>query len=158
MPTLTPATQCPHCGYWIFTRLYYRTHVQECVNRTPAMKDLSDGALEVFPAVVPARYWWRVAGWLHSPENLCPMLRINRPEFAKDAQAAADIVQSDYSRNAGYTLVWTNPPQVELDTVLCEALGVDISAPKPLYTQISTPPTYIKDSPLMTIIEQSDTE
>ena len=47
MPTLTPATQCPHCGYWIFTRLYYRQHVQECVNRTPAMKDLSDGALEV---------------------------------------------------------------------------------------------------------------
>ena len=47
MPTLTPATQCPHCGYWIFTRLYYRQHVQECVKRTPAMKDLSDGALEV---------------------------------------------------------------------------------------------------------------
>ena len=122
-----------------------------------AMVDLSPTALEPFAPVAPAR-WWRVAGWLHSPENLCPMLRINRPEFAKDAQAAADIVQSDYSRNAGYTLVWTNPPQVELDTVLCEALGVDISAPKPLYTQISTPPTYIKDSPLMGIIEQSDTE
>ena len=43
----TPATQCPHCGNWIYTRLYYRQHVQECVNRTPAMKDLSDGALEV---------------------------------------------------------------------------------------------------------------
>ena len=49
MPTLTPAAQCPHCGNWIYTRLYYRQHVQECVNRTPAMKDLSDGALEVFP-------------------------------------------------------------------------------------------------------------
>ena len=49
MPTLTPATQCPHCGNWIYTRLYYRQHVQECVNRTPAMKDLSDDSLEVFP-------------------------------------------------------------------------------------------------------------
>ncbi len=49
MTTPNPATQCPRCGAWIFTRPYYAVHTAHCINRTPAMKDLSDDSLEVFP-------------------------------------------------------------------------------------------------------------
>lgn len=128
----TPATQCPHCGNWIYTRLYYRQHVQECVNRTPAMKDLSDGALEVLPAVAP--------------------LRACRDCDSPFSPRKATHVLCDVCVWSALEMAWS---LVEPDFFGDVSEFTESHDP---YQQASTPPNYIKDSPLMEIIEQSDTE
>lgn len=83
--------------------------------RNPAMVDLSEGALEVFPAIAPDEdfRYWQVAGRARDGEG--QILEIDRLTYALRSEASyRTLINQEYDLfgNANHTLEWVDEPSV----------------------------------------------